>query len=385
LYRHISTILNWGLRKYEGDQGVEWPAVEYSPMPGLPPITIEPMRCDLGLEPTPEAYIGHLMLVMREMWRVLSGSGTAWVNLGDSYASSGNHGRISDKSALNGGSGPGKKYEIGTMGRAPTPHGLKTKDLCMIPQRFALAAQADGWWVRSEIIWAKKAPMPESVTDRPTRSHEQIWLLTKQPQYFYDAEAVREPLKRGSCGSSFTSGKTLVNGQGRVSTKERTEPSGRNRRDVWHLGPSPYPGAHFATFPPIIPETCIQAGTSARGVCPECGNPWVRVVEREFVPQPDVKDAAKLLKGSNKGMATENGWGDTPRGTTCSSTVGWEPTCECDAEPIPATVLDPFVGSGTTVQAAVKLGRHAIGVDISGEYLNTLVPERLKNTQLALI
>ena len=146
----------WGLRKYAGEQGIEWDAVTYAPMAGLPEIEIPAMRCGLGEEPTPESYIGHLILVMREMWRVLSDDGTAWVNLGDSYNGSGGAGGDYSEDGLKFGQPkyPGRRIS-----------GLKPKDLVMIPARFALAAQADGRYLRSDIIWSKPNPMPESVTD----------------------------------------------------------------------------------------------------------------------------------------------------------------------------------------------------------------------------
>ena len=142
----------WGLRKYAGEQGIDWPEVSYSPMPGLPELYIEPMTCELGLEPTPEMYIGHMVLVMREMWRVLRDDGTLWCNMGD---------------------------------------GFQDKQLCGMPWRLAFALQADGWYLRSAITWCKGSPMPESVTDRPTKATEQVFMLTKNQRYYYDAEAVR--------------------------------------------------------------------------------------------------------------------------------------------------------------------------------------------------
>jgi hypothetical protein len=176
----VSSPPYWSLRDY-GIAPSEWPAVEYAPMPGLPTITVPAMSCCLGLEPTIEAFIGHLVLVYREVWRVLRPDATAWVNLGDCYANAGQTGN-DRRGTLDGGGKP-----------AYTPvRDLKAKDLCMVPQRFALAAQADGWYVRSAITWAKRAPMPESVRDRPTSATEKIYLLTKSAAYFYDSDAVRE-------------------------------------------------------------------------------------------------------------------------------------------------------------------------------------------------
>ena len=170
----------------------------------------------------------------------------------------------------------------------PMPPGLKPKDLLMMPARVALALQSDGWWLRSEIVWHKPNPMPESVTDRPTSAHEKLYLLTKQPRYFYDAEAVRVPHSAGTLERSLGNGGAPRKpgkkgheskpGQGiRGVTRESILPNGANLRNVWSIPTSPFSAAHFATFPPALVEPCIKAGTSERGVCGDCGAPWVRV------------------------------------------------------------------------------------------------------------
>jgi hypothetical protein len=196
----LPRLIDWGLRRYEGEQDVEWPTVEYAPMPGLPVVTVPAMTCPLGLEPTPEAYIGHLILCLREWRRVLRDDGTCWVNLGDSYAGSwGNYGarkgnqrsRIADRWHRPAYEDPKEGWD-GLPPTASVP-GLKNKNLCGIPWRFAFAAQADGFYLRSDVIWHKPNPMPESVTDRPTKAHEYLFLLSKQERYYYDAEAIKEP------------------------------------------------------------------------------------------------------------------------------------------------------------------------------------------------
>jgi hypothetical protein len=177
---------------------------------------------------------------------------------------------------------PYHKDDRGARIKQEIPEGLKPKDLCGIPWRVAFALQADGWWLRSDIIWSKPNPMPESVTDRPTKAHEYLFLLTKSARYYYDADAVREGFE-SSDHSPRTSGINPDNlgrndrGTGRAFFGN---PSGRNRRTVWHIATAPYSGAHFATYPPALVEPCIKAGTSERGVCPECGAPWERVVEK---------------------------------------------------------------------------------------------------------
>lgn len=215
----------------------------------------------LGLEASPDEYVSALVAVFREVRRVLRDDGTLWLNLGDSYAGTGK----------SGGGAQGKRWE--TMGAAsdvgkgtwkPPPPGLKPKDLVGIPWRVAFALQADGWWLRSDIIWHKPNPMPESVTDRPTKAHEYVFLLAKAESYFYDADAVREPMAFGSNGSTFTRGKTAAAAEQLrpVGQGERQDnPLGRNRRSVWSIATRPFKGAHFATFPPALVEPCILAGS----------------------------------------------------------------------------------------------------------------------------
>lgn len=370
-------LIDWGLRKYQGDQGVMWQPVTYAPMAGLPTITVPAMQCDLGMEPTPEAYVGHLMLVMREMWRVLRADGVCWVNLGDSYNGSGGAGGDYSEGGLKSGQPkyPGRRVS-----------GLKPKDLCMIPARFALAAQADGWYLRSDIIWAKPSCMPESVTDRPTKAHEYIYLLTKSTKYFYDAEAIKEG-STGQTGKAATFKREtkdhLLPGQSaiqrRIERGDSFDTGGRNKRSVWTVATNPYHGAHFATWPEKLCEPMILAGTSSHGVCPKCGAQWERVVGKTGGNWEERKAAGAPMR---YGMNNNKGEAITNYGNSATTTTGWQPTCTCDAgEPIPATVLDPFNGSGTSGRAANRLGRYYIGVDISAEYLTELAPERLGNIQ----
>lgn len=352
----------------------------------------------IGLETTPAKYVARLVEVFEEVRRVLRDDGTLWLNLGDSYAGSGGAGEWSRRKA-------GKQEYAGQRGNnvnRVSPDGLKPKDLVGIPWRVALALQDAGWWMRAEIIWAKKAPMPESVTDRPTRSHEQIFLLTKRARYFYDAEAVREAFADDRMGKDGGAKPSERNRGGRSDgfTKPNgIDPSangGRNMRDVWLLGPEPYPEAHFATFPTEIPRRAILAGTSERGCCPACGAPWRRVVEKANGSAPASWKGSKFDDGKNlvlhpttqrredASTATQYAEGSTAKrlallrqqarengGEYAVSvrTTGWQPICTCDAgEPVACTVLDPFLGSGTTLATAVGLGRDGIGIDLNPEY-----------------
>lgn len=372
----------YGLRNY-GLPPTDWPEVEYAPMPGLPPIVIPAMTCCLGLEETPEAYTAHLVAVFREVWRVLRKDGVCWLNLGDSYATGA--GKVGDHP---GGGAQGERWNGPTTqpNRMPLP-GLKPKDLCGIPWRVAFALQADGWWLRSAIVWAKGisfcetysgSVMPESVTDRPTKAHEDIFLLTKSARYFYDNEAVKEAQQESSIERARYgwAGRTDdgSNGARTGSSFQRMAASGepiatipadgkRNLRDVWAINPAGFKDAHFATFPPALVEPMIKAGTSERGCCPACGAPWERVVEREPM---------EIARSNRRDMMGEYGR-TQPSGTmvkpATSVTTGWRPTCDCDAgDPVPCIVLDPFSGAGTTVLVADRLGRHGVGLDLSGTY-----------------
>ena len=312
----------------------------------------------IGLEETPEQYVAALMAVFREVKRVLKPQGTLWLNLGDTYAGSGrglygdgtSHGTEGAKQKTNAGSiGVARDLhddavEAGALGRAWTaaPEGYKQKDLIGVPWQVAFALRADGWYLRSDIIWAKQNCMPESVTDRPTRSHEYIFLLSKSARYFYDHDAIKEPCIYDVDGTGTAARKARAReGDKGFPTQERAgiRSSGmkdarnfagehedkqrghsrshngfndrwdkmsrteqcmgmRNKRDVWTVAPAQFTEAHFATFPEKLIEPCILAG------CPKGG-----------------------------------------------------------------TVLDPFCGSGTTLKVAHRLGRSGIGLELNPEYI----------------
>lgn len=216
----------------------------------------------IGLEQTPEAFVQELVDVFREVRRVLRNDGTLWLNLGDSYnsAASGQNGTTG---TLGGGvpcGGAGM-----TSGRRPLVKSVKQKELIGIPWRVAFALQADGWYLRQDIIWHKPNPMPESVRDRCTKAHEYIFLLSKSPRYYFDSDAMKEPAAKGAAGSTFNKGKTATHQLGRSSDKERADVGTRNRRSVWSVATRPFKGAHFATFPPDLIEPCILAGCPVGG------------------------------------------------------------------------------------------------------------------------
>jgi DNA modification methylase len=224
----------------------------------------------IGLEATPDAFVARMVEVFRDVRRVLRKDGTLWLNLGDSYAGGHETGRRDSQQerSINGRAVTMKPAEIAQVAKRS---GLKPKDLIGIPWRVAFALQADGWWLRSDIIWSKPNPMPESVTDRPTKAHEYLFLLTKAERYWYDDEAIKEvalqPLgaaaltgqhkaDAGGFTTNGTSTSTLGSNQGQAT---------RNKRSVWTIATAPFPEAHFATFPPALPETCIKAGCPVGG------------------------------------------------------------------------------------------------------------------------
>jgi DNA modification methylase len=304
----------------------------------------------IGQEPSPEEYVAKLVKIFRLVGRCLKDDGTLWLNLGDTYAGGG----------LGGGGGfacdgpgmmaLGDKNNPGRKGRRGVVSGLKRKDLAGIPWRVAFALQADGWYLRSDIIWHKPNPMPESITDRPTRAHEYIFLLTKSERYFYDADAIREKpspalikqiedgyngaalkdyLKASVQDASAVKSRIIdqcrkridkqrghgrrhagFNGKWDALSPEEQALLGSNKRDVWTVAPANYKDAHFATFPPRLIEPCILAGTRPRDV-----------------------------------------------------------------------VLDPFGGSGTTAEVALQHGRRAILIELNPQYIR-LIKRRIHFTKL---
>ena len=280
----------------------------------------------IGMEETPELFIARLVDVFREVRRVLKDDGVLWVNIGDSYAGGGTIGRNdTDPASL---ARRAEKYStgqksgsfVGSHGNRPQVAGLKSKDLVGIPWMLAFALRADGWYLRSEIIWHKLNPMPESVTDRPTKAHEQIFLLSKSPKYFYDAEAISEPaihagkmvvLGEKSLSKGQANGANVkASGNGKLDSV--TVASNRNRRSVWSIASQPFAAAHFATFPPALIEPCILAGSRI---------------------------------------------GDT--------------------------ILDPFGGSGTTAQVANKFGRKAVLIELNPEYCELAMKRNRQKTLFA--
>ena len=276
------------------------------------------MDAQIGREDSPEEYIRRLVLVFREVRRVLTEDGTLWLNIADTYCGTGNKGGYLDPKNPKGRNG----QSISLARRASE---CKQKDMIGIPWLLAFALRADGWYLRSDIIWCKANPMPESCKDRPSRCYEHVFLLTKSKKYYYDALAIAEPIAEGTAarykGGRSASSKYAeeIPGQGKVQKLNAARAAGtitdadispvRNARDVWHINTVPYKGGHFAAYPPKLAERCILAG------CPRGG-----------------------------------------------------------------VVLDPFFGSGTTGLAAVKNDRRYIGIELNAEYCE-LAKERIRGVK----
>lgn len=321
----------------------------------------------IGLEETPEEWVAALVRVFRECRRVLRSDGVMWLEVGDTYANDEKWGGSSG-----GKNGYAASGDEGYRQRRST--GLKGKDLVGAPWMLAFALRADGWWLRSEVIWDKLNPMPESVTDRPTTSHSRVFLLTKNDRYFFDADAIRSPHKHD--GRKVTA---VLGGDGSLQHRdgERWPGLGANARTVWSIASEPTPFAHFATFPQKLVERCLKAGTSEKGACASCGAPWRRVVEASggtigqgWHDHTDDLTTGQLNGASSKGMATYR-----------REERGWEPTCEHPAAVVPCVVLDPFMGSGTTALVARRLGRYAVGVELNDEYIR-IAEKRLQQLSL---
>jgi DNA modification methylase len=323
-------------------------------------------RGSLGLEPTYQLYIDHLVAVLREVRRVLRPDGTLWLVIGDCYATGGG------KAHKAGGGRQGERWPgVATQpNRMPQPR-LKPKDLVGIPWRVAFALQDDGWWLRRDNVWSKPNPMPESTKDRCTSSHEYLFHLSKSERYYFDHVAIKEPFADRRNGNPGCYTRTSARSKGGWNADGSAD--GRHKRSVWTIATVPFPGAHFATYPPALVEPCIMAGTSERGVCSHCGAPWRRVVRRvSQAKHADGKTHSAYPVGSTanrlallRQAARANGGEYAAE----SKTIGWRASCDCPGtDPVPAIVLDPFLGAGTTALVADRLGRDCIGLELSAGY-----------------
>ncbi len=348
----------------------------------------------MGLEPTLEEYIGKMTAVFHEVRRVLKDTGTLWLNMGDGYSLTCPNKQSEQVSS------PYYKDNTRTGARHRETPGLRPKNLLGQPWRLAFALQVDGWTLRSDIIWHKPNPMPESCTDRPTKSHEYVFLMSKKAHYFYDAEAIKEDVTGGAHarGDGVNPKAKMPNGwdqenhgragYGRFKTKQNESFSAavtglvnsRNKRTVWTIATQSYSEAHFATFPEKLVEPCIRAGTSERGYCAECGLPWVRVVEKgDGGISGGWAQGKEIDEKVNIKPSGQVAWDSYKQGIT----IGWQPTCACSADTVPGLVLDPFMGSGTVALVAKKLDRNYLGIELNTEYIE-LANKRLQRMALFL-
>lgn len=301
-------------------------------------------------------------------------------------------------------------HSTGTGSTKKTP-GLKPKDLCGIPFRFALAMQARGWYWRSTIVWAKTNCMPGSQKDRPTSSWEPLFLFAKSSRYFYDYVAVMEPVTGNSHSRGTGAGPKTIDEAGQhrnnlsFSTAVKDVAFARNRRDVWSIPSQPFSEAHYACYPEDLVEPCILAGTSQYGCCAECSAPYRRLVEKQTYG--DWHGNQDLKKdGVNRNHANGSKWrkmqeqdsarrmidnvqsardagGDHDQPFLPPKTIGWERSCECSTDDrVPAIVLDPFLGSGTTAGVSERLSRRWVGLDLGYQDMQA---RRLRNIQKVLV
>lgn len=350
-----------GLRQYDGEhQGRPWPAISYVPIPGLPPVEIPAQTVELGHEPDPFAFVGHLLQVFREGRRVLRPDGVAMLNYGDCMST-----------------GKGVK-ELGD------------NQVMLMTWRLALAMQADGWILRSrmpggldvdkpiepDILWKKASCMPESVRDRPTRDFEDVLIFSQRSSYFWDQEAGREEysLKTAPELPAYVRHdgvRTVSTQTGGVESSglgKNTRAAGRNMRCTWTINPEPTDEEHFAAFPTELAARLIRVATSEKGCCPECGAQWERVVDRQRcldgVPRDDLGSWATGEGAPTMGAQGVGHW----RYETKTSTLGWKPACDHGLEPVRCTILDPFAGLGRTWEACRQTGRRFLGADLGLGY-----------------
>lgn len=426
---HVETSQRPSAKSTLEDHGADGRSPQLDALPGIPYRIIcgkcGARRTDsqIGLESSPDEWAARLVDVFREVRRVLRDDGTLWVECGDSYNSAASN----DWSNWKG----GQTVNHGTRG-AGVVATHKPKDLIGQPWLLAFALRADGWYLRSCIIWAKPNCMPESVTDRPTTAHSYVFLFSKRPRYFYDAEALRENAGENTHSRCNHADGFYESTVGHVTSK--------NARSVWTISTEPNALAicrvcdafwqggaprehcghpvvqHFAAFPRELVRRMILAGTSERGVCAECGAPWVRQLTKEANGRVRERATGGLgaeYRRETHGLGAVEG--QFQEGVVYK-TVGWERSCLCatpagsvqddlhcprcglsfeddndtthECPPgfgpsiIPATILDPFAGSGTSLLVARQLGRHAIGIELNSHYAAMC---RARMSQLSLL
>src|SRR3990167_7574398 len=414
----------WGLRRYSGEQVTRWSDGDWA----------------YGTEDTPERWANHTLEWLRAVRRVLRKDGTVWLNVGDSYSAGGRGDSATSKQASNKASND--------LGPQKAPPGYKPLDLIHTPSLLIPRLLADGWFLRSVIVWAKPNPMPESVSGtrwercrvkvkqgqggngneqmlsgeqwragfereafsqwadcpgcarctpndglvlrrgswRPTEATEWVLMLAKSAGYYADGEGVREPHARlwdESNGGSWAHASRLDDEvKGKAGTHRGDHyplpnPAGRNMRNVWTFPTEPFPQAHFATYPTELVRRCILAGTSEAGCCATCGAPFARVIETRRPPTREVVSTGPYAEHGAFGRLR---WDEPIE----NQTLRFRPTSPHSGEAVPSTVLDPFLGSGTTAVVARSLGRRFVGIELSADYVHMAL-KRLEQTQPGMV
>jgi len=320
----------------------------------------------IGLEQSPDEYVQQMVEVFREVWRVLRDDGTVWLNIGDSYSSVHTGGHKSAKSTV--GANHDGAQEIRQSKAQPKTYGLKNKELVGIPWRLAFALQDAGWYLRQDIIWHKPNPMPESVQDRCTKSHEYVFLLTKSPKYFFDNEAIKEPVKQDWGTRDRTNGKYHNEGTGLTPHSGLTKSyEFRNKRSVWSVTTKPFKGAHFAVMPEALVEPCLLAGVPQGGCCSICRTPYVRDIKKGERKNTEVReDTLNVIPGRDKPSRLQS----KAMESVPKEFLGWVQNCKCEnSEPARPLALDPFTGSGTVAVVALRNGCDFVGTELNREYV----------------
>jgi site-specific DNA-methyltransferase (cytosine-N4-specific) len=355
---------------------------------------------EIGNEQAVDEYITNLVHIFNLCRELLYDDGTLWVVISDSYAGSGGIG----------GQHTGKQPKYSGV----KAHGdIKPKDLCLVPSHLAIAMRKTGWWVRCDVVWHKPSCLPPWAPDRPLRDHESIygfskseefyedyenvWMFSKSADPYYDQHAVKKPInaetlaryQRDQRGGLKTQ---TVPGQN-ISTRAKKgihvyNEAGANLRTVWSINPEPLKDAHFAAFPSKLASRLIRLSTSEYGHCPSCGRGWKRVIEKG---EPD-EEHRKLCGADSQGEYHGESQKDylTAKAQDASATkarilkslvvkrtVSWEPECECGLDPVPAIILDPFMGSGTVAQCAESLNRNRIGCELNEADYRPLIEKRI--------
>jgi DNA modification methylase len=320
-------------------------------------------------------YVENLTEIFRGVKRVLRNDGVFWLNLGDCYATTGDRNRRVPE-------GRTLKKVMGSYDGSTVGYGLKSKDLVGVPWRVAFALQQDGWWLRSAIPWVKVAVMPESVNDRPSVSHEYIFMFSKSSRYYYDQDAIR----KRTTGRNRRTGDWYQDSLSSLAADLRSyllhvervienggmlvDPEGNPL--ATQVNPQPFKEAHFAVFPEKLIEPLVKAGSSPRA-CSKCRAPYVRIVERIVPEDPGRAENSQYQQHSDEVMRQDThrqlgGNYQKQLDANPPKTLGWEPTCDCKADVGQSIILDPFLGSGTIGLVAQKFGRDWLGCDLSLEY-----------------